>query len=116
MASILQFPPRPVRVSVTRAILQLPVRGTQHVFDNLFADRGETGGWVRVSLNSEGGMMALVGLLVTFAGFLLAVASVGLTSSTSVRLVMVLVGIAVSLGGIMGLITPAYRQNAAWKR
>ncbi len=60
--------------------------------------------------------MALVGLLVTFAGFLVAVASVGFTTSNSVRLIMVLVGIAISLGGIMGLINPAYQKNAAWKR
>ena len=60
--------------------------------------------------------MALVGLLVTLAGFLVAVASVGFTTSNGVRLVMVLVGIAISLGGIMGLINPAYQKNAAWKR
>ena len=60
--------------------------------------------------------MALVGLVVTFAGFLVAVGSVGLTSSTSLRLVLVLVGIALSLGGIMGLINPAYQKKAVWKR
>jgi len=60
--------------------------------------------------------MGLVGLLVTFAGFLLAAASVGITSSTTGRLALVLVGIALSLVGIMGLINPAYQKNAVWKQ
>src|SRR5438477_8576343 len=71
---------------------------------------------VRASLNSEGGMMALVGIVVTFVGFLVAAGSVGLSSSNTVRLVIVLAGIAISLGGIMGLINPAYQKNAVWKR
>jgi hypothetical protein len=61
-------------------------------------------------------MMALVGLLVTFAGFLLAASSVGLATATGVRLILVLAGIVLSLGGIMGIINPAYQKNAVWKR
>jgi hypothetical protein len=61
-------------------------------------------------------MMALVGLVVTFVGFLVAVSSVGLASGNGVRLVMVLAGIVISLGGIIGIINPAYQKNAAWKR
>lgn len=60
--------------------------------------------------------MALVGLVVTFAGFLLAALSVGITSSNGGRLGLVLVGIVMSLFGIMGLINPAYQKNAAWKK
>jgi hypothetical protein len=60
--------------------------------------------------------MAIVGLVVTFVGFLLAVGSVGMAAATGVRLVLVLVGIALSLGGIIGLINPAYQQNAIWKK
>ena len=60
--------------------------------------------------------MALVGIVVTFAGFLLAALSVGITSSTGGRLGIVLVGIVMSLIGIMGLINPAYQKNAAWKK
>ena len=59
--------------------------------------------------------MALVGLVITFVGFLLAVSSVGISSSNGVRLVLVVIGIAISLGGIMGVINPAYQKNAAWK-
>jgi hypothetical protein len=60
--------------------------------------------------------MAFVGLAVTLLGFVIAAMSVGISSSNAVRLVIVLVGIAMSLGGIMGLINPAYQKNAVWKR
>jgi hypothetical protein len=60
--------------------------------------------------------MGLVGLAVTFFGFLIAVGSVGLSSSTGARLVLVLVGIAISLFGIMGLINPAYQKDVIWKK
>ena len=60
--------------------------------------------------------MAGVGLVITFLGFVLSVASLGLSSSNSTRLVIVLVGIVVSLGGIIGVINPAYQKNALWKK
>lgn len=60
--------------------------------------------------------MAIVGIVVTFAGFLIAAASVGITSSNTVRLVIVLAGIAVSLVGILGVLNPAYQKNAVWKK
>jgi hypothetical protein len=60
--------------------------------------------------------MAFVGLVVTLAGFLLSALSVGLASANAARLIIVLVGIAMSLGGIVGLLNPAYRNSAVWKR
>jgi hypothetical protein len=60
--------------------------------------------------------MALVGIVVTLAGFLMAALSVGITTGTAARLIIVLAGIAVSLGGIIGIINPAYQQKAVWKR
>jgi len=60
--------------------------------------------------------MAALGLAITFLGFVLSVASLGLSSSNSTRLVIVLVGIVVSLGGIIGVINPAYQKNALWKK
>lgn len=60
--------------------------------------------------------MALVGLVITFAGFLVAASSVGVIDSTGGRLVMVLVGIAVSLFGIIGVLNPAYMKDAIWKK
>jgi len=60
--------------------------------------------------------MALVGLVVTFLGFLLAVASLGITASNGGRLGIVLVGIAISVAGIMGVVNPAYQKHAIWKK
>jgi len=60
--------------------------------------------------------MAIAGIVVTFVGFLIAAASVGVISGAGGRLVVVLIGIAVSLFGIMGMINPAYQKDAVWKR
>jgi hypothetical protein len=60
--------------------------------------------------------MAAVGLVITFLGFALSVASLGLSSSNSARLGIVLLGIAISLGGIIGVLNPAYQKNAIWKK
>ena len=60
--------------------------------------------------------MILVGILITLAGFLLSLLSLGLASSVGARMAMVLVGIVVSLVGILGVINGAYLKNAIWKR
>jgi hypothetical protein len=60
--------------------------------------------------------MGLVGLAITFFGFLVAAASVGLSSSNGVRLGIVLAGIVISLIGIIGVINPAYQKNAVWRK
>ena len=60
--------------------------------------------------------MTYVGLCVTFLGFVVAFISLGITDSTGGRMGMVLVGIVVSLFGIMGVITPAYQKHWIWKR
>jgi hypothetical protein len=64
----------------------------------------------------QGGVMALVGLVMTFVGFLLAALSVGISSSTTGRLGLVLVGIVIIVTGIIGVINPAYQKNAVWKK
>ena len=60
--------------------------------------------------------MVLVGLAITVLGWLIAVGSLGMTTSTGGRLGLVLGGIAVSLVGIMGVLNQAYLKNAIWKR
>ena len=60
--------------------------------------------------------MIFVGIVITFVGFLIAMASVGITASNSGRLVIVLVGIAMSLVGILGVLNRAYLKNAIWKK
>ena len=60
--------------------------------------------------------MILVGIVVTVFGFVISLLSLGMASTVSARLVMVLVGLAVSLLGIIGLINRAYLKNPIWKR
>ena len=60
--------------------------------------------------------MVAVGIFVTFLGFAISVASLGMASAVSARLIMVLLGIGVSLFGIMGILNPAYLKNAIWKK
>jgi hypothetical protein len=60
--------------------------------------------------------MAFAGIVVTLVGFLVAAVSPGLMTGTSGRLVMVLAGIAISLFGILGMLNPAFRKNAIWRR
>ena len=60
--------------------------------------------------------MILVGIAVTVLGFVISVFSLGMTSTVSGRLVMVLAGLATSLVGIIGLINRAYLKNPIWKR
>ena len=60
--------------------------------------------------------MAGIGLIVTLLGFVIAVMGLGMTSSVNMRMIMALVGIAVSLFGIMGLINTAYNKNAIWRK
>jgi hypothetical protein len=58
----------------------------------------------------------LVGIAVTVFGFVISLLSLGMASTVSARLVMVMVGLAVSLLGIIGLINRAYLKNPIWKR
>jgi biopolymer transport protein ExbB/TolQ len=60
--------------------------------------------------------MTLVGLVVTFLGFVIAFISLGVTDSAGTRMAMVLAGIVVSLIGIMGVLTPAYQKTWIWKK
>ncbi|MDQ6759197.1 MAG: hypothetical protein M3Z32_04930 [Acidobacteriota bacterium] len=60
--------------------------------------------------------MIVAGIVVTLLGFLISVASLGMMSSVGGRMVMVLVGIAVSLGGIMGVLNRAFLSKAIWRK
>ena len=60
--------------------------------------------------------MVFVGILITFLGFLISVMSLSMTSSVNGRMVMVLVGLAMSLTGIIGVINRAYLKNAVWRK
>ncbi|HUI76749.1 MAG TPA: hypothetical protein VLY24_02505 [Bryobacteraceae bacterium] len=60
--------------------------------------------------------MVLAGILVTLLGWIIAVMSVSLTSSVGGRMVTVLIGLAVSLIGIIGVINRAFLKNAIWRK
>ena len=60
--------------------------------------------------------MIVIGIAVTLLGFLIALFSLPLTTSVNGRLVLVLVGLAVSLTGILGVINRAFLKNAIWRR
>ena len=60
--------------------------------------------------------MIIAGIVVTLLGFLISVGSLGATSSTTVRLGMVIAGIAVSLAGIIGVLNRAYLSKAIWRK
>ena len=59
--------------------------------------------------------MILVGLVVTLLGFVIAILSLTLHSVGS-QLVVVLLGLAVSLFGIVGILNKHYLKNAIWKK
>lgn len=60
--------------------------------------------------------MTIAGIVVTLLGFLISVASLGAVSSVSGRMVMVLVGIAVSLVGIIGVLNRSFLNKAIWRK
>ncbi|HEX4138251.1 MAG TPA: hypothetical protein VHY84_26815 [Bryobacteraceae bacterium] len=60
--------------------------------------------------------MIIAGVVITLLGFLISVASVGVMSNVEGRLVMVLVGIAVSLAGIIGVLNRAFLSKAIWRK
>ena len=61
-------------------------------------------------------MTIFLGVLITLLGFLISVLSLGFTQSVNGRMIMVLVGIAVSFTGIIGVINRAYLKNAIWRK
>ena len=60
--------------------------------------------------------MILIGIVVTVLGFILSFLSLAITTSANGRLGIVLVGIALSLAGILGVINSAFQKNAVWRK
>lgn len=59
--------------------------------------------------------MIFIGILVTLLGFVISVSSLAISSGVGGRLVLTLIGMAVSLFGILGLLNRAFLKNAIWK-
>ena len=60
--------------------------------------------------------MIIAGIVITLLGFLISVASLGATSSVGGRMIMVLVGMAVCLVGIIGVLNRAFLSKAIWRK
>jgi hypothetical protein len=60
--------------------------------------------------------MLLAGILITLLGFIISVLSLGMTSAVGGRMIMVLIGLAVSFTGILGVLNRAFMKNAIWRK
>jgi uncharacterized membrane protein YccC len=60
--------------------------------------------------------MIAAGIVVTLLGFLISLASLELTAGVNARLIIVLIGLGVSLFGIVGLLNRHYLSNAIWRK
>jgi hypothetical protein len=60
--------------------------------------------------------MRIVGILVTLAGWLLPVLALSMTQSTGARFGACVLGIIISLVGILGILNGAHQSDAIWKR
>jgi hypothetical protein len=59
--------------------------------------------------------MKLIGLVMAIAGWLIPVGSLALTQSTAARMTLCMVGLAVSLVGILVVMNKGHLKNAIWK-
>jgi hypothetical protein len=60
--------------------------------------------------------MLWLGIAVTVLGFIISLLSLTITTSVGGRMVIVLVGLAVTLVGIIGLINRAFMKDAIWRK
>lgn len=60
--------------------------------------------------------MKLVGILLAVFGWLLPVVGLSLTSSTGVRMFLCILGIAITLFAILGVLNRAHLKEAIWKQ
>lgn len=59
--------------------------------------------------------MKWIGALVAIAGWAVTVVGANMISSTGGRIVLAIVGIAISLFGILGILPATFNKNAVWK-
>jgi hypothetical protein len=59
--------------------------------------------------------MRLVGLLLAVVGWSIPVVGLTVTQSMGARFVLVVVGIGISLFGILGVLNKAHQKSAIWK-
>ena len=59
--------------------------------------------------------MKLIGVLLVFVGWLLPILTLSVVQSTGGRLFLSLLGIAITLVGILGVLNKFHLKNAIWK-
>ncbi|PYV38810.1 MAG: hypothetical protein DMG06_24755 [Acidobacteria bacterium] len=59
--------------------------------------------------------MRIVGILLALAGWLIPLVGLTVTQSLTARFVLVVLGIGISLIGILGVLNKAHLKNAIWK-
>lgn len=59
--------------------------------------------------------MRIVGILLALAGWLIPVVGLTVTQSLTARFFLVVLGIGISLTGILGVLSKAHLKNAIWK-
>ncbi len=59
--------------------------------------------------------MQIVGILLVLIGWIIPVAGLTITQSLGTRFILVVLGIAVSLTGILGVLNKAHLKKAIWK-
>jgi hypothetical protein len=59
--------------------------------------------------------MKLIGVLMALSGWLIPVLALPLTQSLTTRYVLAVVGLAISLTGILGLLNKGHLRKAIWK-
>ncbi len=60
--------------------------------------------------------MKILGVVLAIFGWLLPVMALSWTSSTGVRLVLCVIGILITLTGILGVLNKAHQKDVVWKR
>ena len=60
--------------------------------------------------------MKLVGILLALAGWLIPVVALTITQSLAARFVLAVLGIIISLVGILAVLNKAHLEHAIWKR
>lgn len=67
------------------------------------------------AMKSSPAMMKAVGAFLAAFGWIITLVGMHVTDSTSGRIVLALVGIGVSLVGMIGVLPAAFNKNAIWK-
>ena len=70
---------------------------------------------LRTSPNKEESLVKLIGVLLVFVGWLLPILTLSAVQSTGGRLFLSLLGIAITLVGILGVLNKLHLKSAIWK-